>query len=47
MIRVHLIGGEVGMEKGLKSSEGDAERERSRVSYKEGLKGGMNEQTSE
>lgn len=27
MIRVHLIGGEVGMEKGLKSSEGDMERE--------------------
>lgn len=27
MIRVHLIGGEVGMGKGLKSSEGDMERE--------------------
>lgn len=27
MIRVHLIGGEVGIEKALKSCEGDVERE--------------------
>lgn len=46
MLRGHLIGGEVGIEKGWKA-EGERHRERSRALYKERLKGGMNEQTSE
>lgn len=46
MLRGHLIGGEVGIGKGWKA-EGERHRERSRALYKERLKGGMNEQTSE